>query len=70
MYTRHTATHTTSTQLQLRVTIVYDRTVRAYAMLLDDDVIGFARTRAEAEVTTRELLAELQHYLPRHAEAA
>ncbi len=66
----HTTTHTTNNQLRVRVTVVYDRTMRAYAMLLDGDIIGFARTRAEAEATTRELLAELQHYRPHRAEAA
>lgn len=39
--------------------IVYDYEIREYAMYLDDELIGFARTYQEAELTLDELVYEL-----------
>ena len=36
--------------------IVYDRATRNYAMYLDGELIGFARTHGEAEITLDELV--------------
>ena len=44
-----------------RKTIVYDRDSRDYAMYLDGELIGFARTYHEAEVTLDQLVFELLH---------
>lgn len=41
--------------------IVYDRESRDYAMYLDGELIGFARTYQEAEVTLDQLVFELLH---------
>jgi hypothetical protein len=41
--------------------IEYDRDMRDFAMYLDDDLIGFARTYHEAELTLAALVAELTH---------
>ncbi len=42
-------------------TIVYDRETRHYAMYLDDELVGFARTYHEAEITLDQLVFELLH---------
>lgn len=42
-------------------TIVYDRETRDYAMYLDGDLVGFARTYLEAEITLDQLVFELMH---------
>jgi hypothetical protein len=39
--------------------IVYDRDTRDYAMYLDGELIGFARTYSEAEVTLDQLVTHL-----------
>jgi hypothetical protein len=39
--------------------IVYDSETRDFAMYLDGDLVGFARTYQEAEVTLDELVYEL-----------
>ena len=39
--------------------IVYDPETRDFAMYLDGELVGFARTWHEAEVTLDELVAEL-----------
>lgn len=44
-----------------RKTILYDRETRDYAMYLDEELVGFARTYAEAEVTLDQLVFELMH---------
>jgi hypothetical protein len=41
-----------------RKEIVYDRASRDYAMYLDGELIGFARTYHEAEVTLDQLVFE------------
>jgi hypothetical protein len=40
-------------------TIVYDRETRDYAMYLDGELVGFARTYHEAEITLDQLVFEL-----------
>lgn len=48
-----------------RKEIKYDRETRDYAMYLDGDLVGFARTYHEAEVTLDQLVFELmsgQHF--------
>ncbi|GAB4209759.1 MAG: hypothetical protein OHK0022_41410 [Roseiflexaceae bacterium] len=48
-----------------RKEIVYDRESRDFAMYLDGDLIGYARTYHEAEVTLDHLIFELlngQHF--------
>jgi hypothetical protein len=47
-----------------RKQIVHDRTTHDYAMYLDGELIGFARTYQEAEVTLNQLIFELSsgHY--------
>jgi hypothetical protein len=42
-----------------RKEIVYDRETRDYAMYLDGELVGFARTYHEAEVTLDQLVFEL-----------
>lgn len=42
-----------------RKEIVYDRETRDYAMYLDGELVGFARTYHEAEVTLDQLIFEL-----------
>lgn len=42
-----------------RKEIVYDRETRDYAMFLDDELVGYARTYHEAEVTLDQLIHEL-----------
>ena len=42
-----------------RKQIVHDRTTRDYAMYLDGELVGFARTYQEAEVTLDQLIFEL-----------
>lgn len=39
--------------------IIYDRETRDYAMYLDGELVGFARTYQEAEVTLDQLVFEL-----------
>jgi hypothetical protein len=39
--------------------IVYDPETRDFAMYLDGEIVGFARTYQEAEVTLDELVYEL-----------
>ncbi|MEM8536131.1 MAG: hypothetical protein AAGF95_35225 [Chloroflexota bacterium] len=39
--------------------IIYDRTTRDYSMYLDGELVGFARTYHEAEVTLDQLVFEL-----------
>ena len=48
-----------------RKTIVYDRETHDWAMYLNDELVGFARTREEAEQTLDQLVFELMsgHYL-------
>lgn len=41
--------------------IVYDRETRDYAMYLDGELVGFARTYHEAEITLDQLVFELLH---------
>lgn len=46
--------------------IVYDRETRDYAMYLDGELVGFARTYHEAEVALDQLVFELvsgQHFV-------
>jgi hypothetical protein len=47
-----------------RKQIVHDRTTRDYAMYLDGELVGFARTYQEAEITLDQLIFELSsgHY--------
>jgi len=42
-----------------RKEIQYDRTTRDYAMYLDGELVGFARTYHEAEVSLDQLVWEL-----------
>lgn len=42
-----------------RKEICYDRETRDYAMYLDGELVGFARTYHEAEVTLDQLVFEL-----------
>ena len=42
-----------------RKEIVYNRETRDYAMYLDGELVGFARTYHEAEVTLDQLIFEL-----------
>lgn len=42
-----------------RKEIVYERESRDYAMYLDGDLVGYARTYHEAEVTLDQLIFEL-----------
>lgn len=44
-----------------RKTILYDRETCDYAMYLDEELVGFARTYVEAEVTLDHLILELLH---------
>lgn len=44
-----------------RKEIVYDREARDYAMYLDGELVGFARTHQEAEITLDELVFELMN---------
>lgn len=41
--------------------IVYDPETRDFAMYLDGEIVGFARTYQEAEVTLDQLVYELLH---------
>ena len=49
----------TTTDATYRKEIVFDRESRDYAMRLDGELIGFARTHHEAEVTLDQLVFEL-----------
>jgi hypothetical protein len=42
-----------------RKEIVYDRESNDYVMYLDGELVGFARTRHEAEITLDQLVLEL-----------
>ncbi|MCS6883367.1 MAG: hypothetical protein RMK84_10030 [Oscillochloridaceae bacterium] len=42
-------------------TIIYDPETRDFAMYLDGELVGFARTYQEAEATLDELVSELLH---------
>lgn len=42
-----------------RKEIVYDRETRDFAMYLDNELVGYARTYHEAEVTLDQLVFEL-----------
>jgi len=42
-----------------RKQIVHDRATRDYAMYLDGELVGFARTYQEAEITLDQLIFEL-----------
>lgn len=42
-----------------RKEIVYDRTTHDYAMYLDGELVGFARTYHEAEIILDQLVFEL-----------
>lgn len=44
--------------------IAYDRDTRDYAMYLDGELVGFARTYHEAEVTLDQLVFELMTSAP------
>lgn len=47
--------------------IVYDRETHDYAMYLDGELVGFARTYHDAEVTLDQLrLEQAQHAAPYH----
>ena len=45
--------------MNYRKEIVYDRETRDYAMYLDNELVGFARTYHEAEVTLDQLVFKL-----------
>ncbi len=45
--------------MDYRKEIKYDREARDYAMYLDGELVGFARTYHEAEVTLDQLVFEL-----------
>lgn len=49
--------------------IVWDRETRDYAMYLDGELVGFARTRHEAEVTLDQLVFELMQHAPFRAQS-
>jgi hypothetical protein len=42
-----------------RKQIIHDRTTHDYAMYLDGELVGFARTYQEAEVTLNQLIFQL-----------
>lgn len=42
-----------------RQEIVYDRETRDFAMYLDGELVGYARTYREAEITLEQLVFEL-----------
>jgi hypothetical protein len=42
-----------------RKEIIYDRETRDYAMYLDGELVGFARTYSDADATLDQLIAEL-----------
>lgn len=42
-----------------RIEIIYNRKTRDYAMYLDGELVGFARTYHEAEITLDQLVFEL-----------
>lgn len=48
-----------TTTTEYRKEIVYDRETRDYAMYLNGELVGFARTYHEAEVTLDQLVLEL-----------
>lgn len=56
-----------------RKEVVYDRECHDYAMYLDAELVGFARTYTEAEVTLDQLVFELisgEHFREQHARPA
>ncbi|NJN67131.1 MAG: hypothetical protein HC884_10665 [Chloroflexaceae bacterium] len=44
-----------------RTRIVYDREIQEFAMYLDGELVGFARTGQEAEDTLNQLIGELMN---------
>lgn len=54
---------TSAERLRLMYTkeIIYDSETRDFAMYLDGELVGFARTYQEAEQTLNELIYELLH---------
>jgi hypothetical protein len=52
-----------------RKEIVYDHETRDYAMYLDGELIAFARTYHEAEVTLDQLVFDLLRQIPAAAPA-
>lgn len=42
-----------------RIEIVFDQEVREYAMYVDGELVGFAKTYHEAEITLDQLVFEL-----------
>jgi hypothetical protein len=48
-----------ATMARYRTRIVYDREVQEFAMYLDGELVGFARTPREAEDTLDQLIGEL-----------
>lgn len=65
LYSHHTITGThgggrlEGDETMYRKTIIYSPETRDYAMYLDDELVGFARTYHEAEVTLDQLVYEL-----------
>lgn len=58
---------TTPTTPTYRKEITYDRESRDYALYLDGELVGFARTYQEAETTLDRLVFELlssEHFRP------
>lgn len=57
--------YTTDIVTNIVTDIVYDSETHIFAMYLDHELVGFARTRQEAEITLHQLVYELQsgHYL-------
>jgi len=52
----------TTTDATYRKEIVFDRESRDYAMYLDGELVGYARTYHEAEITLDELVFELMSH--------
>lgn len=50
---------TPTTAPSLRRAVVFDRTTREYAMILDDEIIGYAQTHHQAEATLDALAYEI-----------
>lgn len=45
-----------------RTSITYDPAMRDYAMLLDGELLGWASTYHQGEVTLQQVMAELRHW--------
>jgi hypothetical protein len=54
--------------LMYHTEIVYDRETREYAMYIDKELVGYARTYHEAELTLAQLVFELIHSGPFHGD--